>query len=64
MFAQYDTIAKKIKSLPTVPGSSQERVQSAITTRASMFLQQHMLPLKVRRLMTFPYPCSQSTVSD
>ncbi len=51
MFGEYDLIAKRIRSLPAVPGSSQERVQQAIVKRASLFLQQHMLPLKVRFFM-------------
>lgn len=47
MFGEYDRVAKRIKAIPATPGSSQDRVQKAIVTRASLFLQQHMLPLKV-----------------
>lgn len=51
-FAQYDSLAKRIRTLPTPgPGSSQDRVQAAILTRASVFLQKHMFPLR-----TLPKP--------
>lgn len=48
-FAEYDAIAKKIQKLPCPagPGSSQERLQTAILTRANLFLQKNMFPLQV-----------------
>ncbi|KAF8163182.1 FYVE zinc finger-domain-containing protein [Crassisporium funariophilum] len=48
-FAQYDKLSKKIRTLPCPngPGSSQDRVQMAIMTRASLFLQKYMFPLQV-----------------
>ncbi|KAJ6500536.1 FYVE zinc finger-domain-containing protein [Mycena sanguinolenta] len=47
-FAQYDALAKRIRNLPTPngPGSSQERVQIAVMTRANLFLQKNMFPLQ------------------
>ncbi|KAI8998458.1 FYVE zinc finger-domain-containing protein [Trametes punicea] len=45
-FAQYDALAKRIRKLPCAPGSSQDRVQNAILTRANLFLQKHMFPLQ------------------
>ncbi|KAF6765087.1 hypothetical protein DFP72DRAFT_870078 [Ephemerocybe angulata] len=47
-FAQYDKLSKQIRALPTKggPGSSQDRVQSAIQARASSFLQKNMFPLQ------------------
>ncbi|KAG8966030.1 carboxypeptidase Y-deficient [Tulasnella sp. 419] len=45
-FARYDAIAKKIGTLPCVPGSSQDKVQRSILLRANLFLQTHMFPLK------------------
>ncbi|KAJ7491293.1 FYVE zinc finger-domain-containing protein [Mycena latifolia] len=47
-FAQYDSLAKRIRNLPTTngPGSSQERVQIAVMTRANLFLQKNMFPLQ------------------
>ncbi|KAJ6547038.1 FYVE zinc finger-domain-containing protein [Mycena capillaripes] len=47
-FAQYDALAKRIRYLPTTngPGSSQERVQTAVMTRANLFLQKNMFPLQ------------------
>ncbi|KAG7086564.1 hypothetical protein E1B28_002511 [Marasmius oreades] len=51
-FAQYDALAKRIRMLPgndgsiVKQGSSQDRVQMAITTRASIFLQKNMFPLQ------------------
>ncbi|KAJ6608615.1 FYVE zinc finger-domain-containing protein [Mycena sp. CBHHK59/15] len=47
-FAQYDALAKRIRSLPTPGGrgSSQERVQIAVMTRANLFLQKNMFPLQ------------------
>ncbi|KAK7449662.1 carboxypeptidase Y-deficient [Stygiomarasmius scandens] len=46
LFAQYDALSKRIRSLPCKPGSSQDRVQLAVMTRANFFLQQHMFPLQ------------------
>ncbi|KAG8886009.1 carboxypeptidase Y-deficient [Tulasnella sp. 331] len=46
MFAEYDAISKRVRALPCATGGSQDRLQAAITTRANLFLQQHMLPLK------------------
>ncbi|KAK7035729.1 FYVE-type domain-containing protein [Favolaschia claudopus] len=47
-FAQYDALAKRIRNLPTSngKGSSQERVQIAVMTRANLFLQKNMFPLQ------------------
>ncbi|KAF4615391.1 hypothetical protein D9613_002945 [Agrocybe pediades] len=47
-FAQYDRLSKKIRALPCTngPGSSQDRVQAAILTRANLFLQKNMFPLQ------------------
>ncbi|EPQ29642.1 uncharacterized protein PFL1_02862 [Pseudozyma flocculosa PF-1] len=53
-FATYDELAKRIRKLPAPAsegggGSSdaaQERVQQAIWTKANLFLQQNMLPLR------------------
>ncbi|EKM55455.1 uncharacterized protein PHACADRAFT_256089 [Phanerochaete carnosa HHB-10118-sp] len=47
-FAQYDAIAKRIRKIPCKgdPGSSQDRVQQAIVTRANLFLQKNMFPLQ------------------
>lgn len=47
-FAQYDSLAKRIRGLPTPNGngSSQERVQMAVMTRANLFLQKNMFPLQ------------------
>lgn len=48
-FAQYDRLSKEIRALscPNGPGSSQDRVQAAIMTRANLFLQKNMFPLQV-----------------
>ena len=48
-FADYDTIAKRIRKIPCPggPGSSQDRIQTAILTRANAFLQKNMFPLQV-----------------
>lgn len=48
-FAQYDKLSKQIRALPCPngPGSSQDRVQAAIRTRANIFLQKNMFPLQV-----------------
>lgn len=48
-FAEYDQLAKRIRQLPAPRGGSQQRVQSAILTRANLFLQKNMFPLQVRR---------------
>ncbi|KAF9483871.1 FYVE-domain-containing protein [Pholiota conissans] len=47
-FAQYDRLSKEIRALPCPngPGSSQDRVQAAIMTRANIFLQKNMFPLQ------------------
>lgn len=47
-FAQYDVLAKRIRKLPCPngPGSSQDRVQMAVMTRANLFLQMNMVPLQ------------------
>lgn len=47
-FGQYDILAKRIRMLPCPGGhgSSQDRMQAAILTRANMFLQKHMFPLQ------------------
>jgi rabenosyn-5 len=50
-FAQYDALAKRIRAIPCVTGSSQDRVQLAVLTRANLFLQKHMFPLQVNSLM-------------
>ena len=48
-FAQYDKLSKQIHALPCPggPGSSQDRVQMAILSRANIFLQKNMFPLQV-----------------
>ncbi|KAF8842514.1 hypothetical protein BDN67DRAFT_899109 [Paxillus ammoniavirescens] len=45
-FASYDTLSKRIRAIPCTPGSSQDRVQLAIQTRANFFLQKNMFPLQ------------------
>ncbi|TBU65620.1 FYVE-domain-containing protein [Dichomitus squalens] len=45
-FGQYDALAKRIRQLPCAPGSSQDRIQGAIASRANHFLQKNMLPLQ------------------
>jgi len=54
-FAQYDTLAKRIKGLPCPngPWSSQSRIQSAIAMRASLFLQRNMFPLQASFIPNF-----------
>ena len=47
-FAQYDAAAKRIRSLSCTRGSSQDRIQTTILTRANLFLQKNMFPLQVR----------------
>ena len=48
-FTRYDALAKRIRRLPCSKGagSSQDRVQIAVMTRASLFLQKNMVPLQV-----------------
>jgi len=48
-FAEYDALSKRIRNLPcpSGPGSSQDRVQMAVLTRANLFLQKNMFPLQV-----------------
>lgn len=60
MFAEYDAASKRIRALPCDPGSSQDRVHAAMAMRANLFLQQHMLPLKVSRVSTPCFPRHQS----
>jgi len=57
-FAQYDALAKRIRNLhcPGGPGSSQDRIQMAILTRANLFLQKNMFPLQ-----SLPKPAKRST---
>ncbi|GJE95157.1 FYVE-domain-containing protein [Phanerochaete sordida] len=59
-FAQYDAIAKRIRKIPCKggAGSSQDRVQQAIVTRANLFLQKNMFPLQA-----LPKPGSKQTSS-
>ncbi|KAJ7915478.1 hypothetical protein B0H13DRAFT_2231863 [Mycena leptocephala] len=59
-FAQYDSLAKRIRNLPTPNGrgSSQERVQIAVMTRANLFLQKNMFPLQ-----SLPTPKKQGTAA-
>lgn len=45
-FSQYDAMSKRIYQLPW-PDSSQFRVQAAVLSRANIFLQKNMFPLKV-----------------
>ncbi|KAJ1309789.1 hypothetical protein OPQ81_006554 [Rhizoctonia solani] len=45
-FHEYDRLAKRLRALPCQPGSSQEKVQIAVATRANVFLQKHMFPLQ------------------
>jgi rabenosyn-5 len=57
-FAQYDVLAKRIRAIPCVTGSSQDRVQLAVLARANLFLQKHMFPLQVMlltRIHTFTW---------
>ena len=58
-FAQYDALSKRIRSLPAKPGSSQDRVQTAVLTRANLFLQKHMFPLQ-----SLPKPNSKKLVVE
>jgi rabenosyn-5 len=48
-FAQYDALAKRIRKIPCPggKGSSEDRVQLAILSRANLFLQKNMFPLQV-----------------
>lgn len=52
-FGEYDRLSKRIRQLPTPRGGSQDRVQSAILTRANLFLQKNMFPLQVRFHLAF-----------
>ena len=54
-FAQYDALAKRIRKIPCPggKGSSQDRVQTAIVTRANLFLQKNMFPLQVNFIRIF-----------
>ncbi|KAG6335722.1 hypothetical protein ID866_3364 [Astraeus odoratus] len=45
-FAEYDALSKRIRNLPCLPGSPQDRVQLAVVTRANLFLQKNMFPLQ------------------
>ncbi|KAH9981221.1 FYVE zinc finger-domain-containing protein [Lactifluus volemus] len=64
-FAQYDALAKRIRSLPTSgPGSSQDRVLAAVHTRANIFLQRHMFPLQVVTPEPSKSSSSQTTPID
>ncbi|KAG9318201.1 FYVE zinc finger-domain-containing protein [Chiua virens] len=45
-FASYDAVSKRIRKIPCTPGSSQDRIQLAIRTRADLFLQKNMFPLQ------------------
>lgn len=47
-FADYDALAKRIRSLPCNSGGSQDRVQQAIFGRAVTFMQTNMVLLQVR----------------
>lgn len=62
-FAQYDGLAKRIRKLPCLngTGSSQDRVQVAIMTRASIFLQKNMFPLQS---LPTPQNLKNATTSD
>ncbi|KAF8797914.1 hypothetical protein BYT27DRAFT_7228531 [Phlegmacium glaucopus] len=59
-FAHYDKVSKKIRGLqcPSGAGSSQDRVQMAIMTRANLFLQKNMFPLQ-----SLPTPRSSTSNS-
>ncbi|KJA18547.1 hypothetical protein HYPSUDRAFT_45069 [Hypholoma sublateritium FD-334 SS-4] len=47
-FARYDKLSKDIRALPCPngTGSSQDRIQAAVMTRANLFLQKNMFPLQ------------------
>ncbi|KAK0458468.1 FYVE zinc finger-domain-containing protein [Desarmillaria tabescens] len=64
IFAQYDAVAKRIRKLPCTPGSSQDRVQMAVTTRANIFLQKHMFPLQSLPKAKPKHKKSASTVEE
>ncbi|KAH6918704.1 FYVE zinc finger-domain-containing protein [Coprinopsis sp. MPI-PUGE-AT-0042] len=59
-FAQYDKLSKQIRALPCPngPGSSQDRIQASIATRANLFLQKNMFPLQ-----SLPRPAATPTAS-
>jgi len=59
-FAEYDRLAKRIRQLPCARESSQDRIQNAISTRATLFLQKNMFPLQA--LPKAPKPVVGSTV--
>ncbi|KAF8742723.1 hypothetical protein AX14_002530 [Amanita brunnescens Koide BX004] len=62
-FAQYDALSKRIYQLPRPDGSenSQFRVQAAVLSRASIFLQKNMIPLKsLPTAMSLASPTSPS----
>lgn len=45
-FTQYELAARRIRDLPSPPGSAEARLQKAVYARSSQFLHSHMLPLK------------------
>ncbi|KAF9228723.1 hypothetical protein BS17DRAFT_690658 [Gyrodon lividus] len=57
-FTSYDALSKRIRKIPCTPGSSQDRVQLAIHTRANLFLQKNMFPLQ-----SLPKPKKHPTAS-
>ncbi|KAF8120946.1 FYVE zinc finger-domain-containing protein, partial [Boletus edulis] len=68
-FASYDAISKRIRKIPCTPGSSQDRIQLAIRTRADLFLQKNMFPLQASFLsrwacLTLPKAKKQVPSSD
>lgn len=56
-FAQYDGLSKRIRKIPCPggKGSSQDRVQMAILSRANLFLQKNMFPLQVSLNLIFAW---------
>ncbi|KAH9934700.1 FYVE zinc finger-domain-containing protein [Fomitopsis serialis] len=64
-FGQYDALAKRIRQLPAPsgPGSSQDRIQGAIASRANLFLQKNMFPLQTLPKATNGIKSSPSTSS-
>ncbi|TFY66662.1 hypothetical protein EVG20_g4427 [Dentipellis fragilis] len=68
-FAQYDALAKRIRKLPTSgAGSSQDRVQAAVLSRANAFLQKNMFPLqslpKPKKATSSPVPRQEAQAVD
>ncbi|KAA1471076.1 hypothetical protein DENSPDRAFT_818943 [Dentipellis sp. KUC8613] len=68
-FAQYDALAKRIRKLPTSgAGSSQDRVQAAVLSRANTFLQKNMFPLqslpKPKKATASPVPRQEAQAVD